>query len=245
MMGMLSKIIEINGTIDQVMMEGSTTESAFGRVWLNATERPSGICQREEEYTEEIEVIERIPYQVEVEIWCWSIRCTEWETHYREEKHKKNVTQTRKIHQCCENYELDPDTNECRPICIKPCENQGTCVEPNRCKCEFGYEGDACEYDALPDNLLSGPNVCERVEMKEEMERIVEQELVETSYKEWCWPKIRCTHTKIEQVPVEKQKKALKPYPVKYCCHGYVQNYKGNRCLPIENIEDVQQQVEA
>ena len=97
--------------------------------------------------------------------------------------------------------------------------------------------------DALPDNLLSGPNVCERVEMREEMERIIEQELVETSYKEWCWPKIRCTHTKIEQMPVEKQKKAIKPYPVKYCCHGYAKNYKGNRCLPIENTEDVQQQV--
>lgn len=97
MLGMLSKIIEINGTIDQVMNEGSTTESAFGRVWLNATERPSGICEIEEEVTEEIEVIERIPYQVEVEVWCWSIRCTEWETHYREEKHRKNVTQTRLV----------------------------------------------------------------------------------------------------------------------------------------------------
>lgn len=68
MMGMLSKIIEINGTIDQVMKEGSTTESVFGRVWLNATERPSGICELEEEFTEEIEVIERIPFQVEVEV---------------------------------------------------------------------------------------------------------------------------------------------------------------------------------
>lgn len=97
MLGMLSKIIEINGTIDQVMKEGSTTESTHGRIWLNATERPSGKCEVVEEYTEEIEVIERIPYQVEVETWCWTIRCTEWETHYREEKHKKNVTQTRLV----------------------------------------------------------------------------------------------------------------------------------------------------
>lgn len=96
MLGMLTKFIELNGTIDQVMSEGSTTESAFGRVWLNATERPSGVCEIEEEFTEEIIVTERIPYDVEVEVWCWSaIRCTEWETHYREEKHKKNVTQTR------------------------------------------------------------------------------------------------------------------------------------------------------
>ena len=97
MLGMLTKFIEINGTIiDEVMMsEGSTTESAFGRIWLNATERPSGVCEVEEEFTE-IVIVERIPYDVEVEVWCWtSVRCTEWETHYREEKHKKNVTQTR------------------------------------------------------------------------------------------------------------------------------------------------------
>lgn len=45
--------------------------------------------------------------------------------------------------------------------------------------------------DALPENVLSGPYVCERIEMREEFERIMEQELVEETYKEWCWPKIR------------------------------------------------------
>ncbi len=98
MLGMLSKYIEINGTIIDEVMKGSTTESAFGRVWLNATERPTGVCEHEEEYTEEITVTQKIPYDVEVEVWCWSsVRCTEWETHYREEKHKKNVTQTRLV----------------------------------------------------------------------------------------------------------------------------------------------------
>lgn len=98
MLGMLSKYIEINGTIIDEVMKGSTTESAFGRVWLNATERPSGICEIEEEYTEEIVVTNRIPYDVEVEVWCWSsVRCTEWETHHREEKEKRNVTQTRLV----------------------------------------------------------------------------------------------------------------------------------------------------
>lgn len=79
--------------------------------------------------------------------------------------------------------------------------------------------------------------------MHEEMERIVEQELRETEYKEWCWPKIRCSHTKIETVPVEKMKKAVKPHPVKYCCNGYAKNYKGNRCLLIADENDYQQQV--
>lgn len=99
MLGMLAKFIEINGTIDQVLNEkGSMTDQMLARVWLNATERPLGICEREEEVTEEIEVIEKIPFQVEVDVWCWpEIRCTEWETHYREEGQKKNVTQTRLV----------------------------------------------------------------------------------------------------------------------------------------------------
>jgi hypothetical protein len=94
MLGMLSKFIELNGTIDE-LMKGSTTE-LVGRVWLNATERPSGICEVQREYTEEVTITERVPHQVEVEVWCWSgIRCTEWETHYREVQQKKNVTKTR------------------------------------------------------------------------------------------------------------------------------------------------------
>lgn len=93
MLSMMSKYIEMNGTIDEVM-KGSMTES-YGGVWLNATQRPSGMCETEETYDEEVTITDRIPYQVEVEVWCWSIRCTEWETHYREEKRKQNVTKTR------------------------------------------------------------------------------------------------------------------------------------------------------
>lgn len=93
MLSMLSKYIEMNGTIDEVM-KGSMTES-YGGVWLNATVRPSGLCELEEAYVEEVSITERVPYQVEVEVWCWSVRCTEWETRYREEVRKENVTKTR------------------------------------------------------------------------------------------------------------------------------------------------------
>lgn len=95
MLSMLSKYVEINGTIDEVM-KGSMTES-YGGVWLNATQKPSGLCEMEETYVEEVSITDRIPYQVEVEIWCWSIRCTEWETHYRETVRKENVTKTRLV----------------------------------------------------------------------------------------------------------------------------------------------------
>jgi hypothetical protein len=102
MLGMLSKYIEINGTIEQVIKSSMTDNenvNGLGRLWFNATERPipPGVCEREEEFTEEVIFVEKIPYQVEVEVWCWSIRCTEWETHYREEKKVQNVTKTRLV----------------------------------------------------------------------------------------------------------------------------------------------------
>lgn len=242
MLSMLSKFIEYNGTIDEIV-KGSMTESYGGGVWLNATQRPGGICEVEERYIEEVAIVDKTPYQVEVEVWCWSIRCTEWETRYREDVRKQNVTKTRKVPQCCENYEMDPETRECRPICLTPCENNGVCVAPSVCLCEYGYEGKHCEIDSLPEGILSGPNVCEREEKREEIVRVVEQELVETSVKEWCWPKIRCTKTKMEAMPVEKVQKMIKPHRMRYCCDGFAQNFMGNRCFPVQYEEDDQQQI--
>lgn len=96
MLSMLSKYIEMNGTFDEVM-KGSMTES-YGGVWLNATQRPvNGLCEIDDTYVEEVTITDRIPYQVEVDVWCWSFRCTEWETRYRDEMRKENVTKTRSV----------------------------------------------------------------------------------------------------------------------------------------------------
>lgn len=97
--------------------------------------------------------------------------------------------------------------------------------------------------DMLPEGILTGPNVCEREEMREEVVRVMEQELVETTVKEWCWPKIRCTKTKMETVPIEKVQKMVKPHRMRYCCDGYAQNFMGNRCISIQVMEDYQQQI--
>lgn len=96
MLSMMSKYIELNGTFDEVI-KGSLTES-YGGVWLNATQKPTnGLCEIEETYVEEVSITDKIPYDVEVEVWCWSIRCTEWETRYRNEIRKENVTKTRLV----------------------------------------------------------------------------------------------------------------------------------------------------
>lgn len=96
MLSMLSKFVELNGTFDGVL-QGSMTES-YGGVWFNATQRPaSGLCEFEENYVEEVAITQQVPYQVEVEVWCWSIRCTEWETRFRDEIRLENVTKTRLV----------------------------------------------------------------------------------------------------------------------------------------------------
>ncbi|XP_037078652.1 LOW QUALITY PROTEIN: multiple epidermal growth factor-like domains protein 8, partial [Pollicipes pollicipes] len=43
--------------------------------------------------------------------------------------------------QCSSGYVLSGDT--CRPVCEQGCK-QGTCVEPNRCRCDFSYVGASC-----------------------------------------------------------------------------------------------------
>lgn len=96
--------------------------------------------------------------------------------------------------------------------------------------------------DTLPEGILTGPNVCERDEMREEIVRVVEQQLVPKEYSVWCWPQVRCSKTKMENQPVEKVQKMIKPFRTKYCCEGFVQNFMGNRCLSADVVEGVGQQ---
>lgn len=145
MLNIMAKFIEMNATIDAV----APTPSAH-HIWLNSTQRPdnySVLCQQQEEFNVTVTTIEREPYEVEVEVWCWSgVRCTELETHYREVKYEKTETRTRMIDVCCEGYSRNIDNDLCVPFCSEPCQNDGICVAPNKCGlCAFGYEGDFCE----------------------------------------------------------------------------------------------------
>lgn len=99
--------------------------------------------------------------------------------------------------------------------------------------------------DPFPEGIISGPNVCERSELREETIKITEQQLVPKEDSVWCWPKIRCSTTKMVNQPVEKLSKITKPHTVKFCCDGFVLNFRQNRCLPhalVEGISDQQYQ---
>ncbi|XP_074837451.1 multiple epidermal growth factor-like domains protein 8 [Carettochelys insculpta] len=47
---------------------------------------------------------------------------------------------------CRSGYTLHNATGLCQPVCQQGCVN-GTCVEPNRCRCHFGYVGENCSVE--------------------------------------------------------------------------------------------------
>ncbi|XP_050786388.1 multiple epidermal growth factor-like domains protein 8 isoform X7 [Gopherus flavomarginatus] len=47
---------------------------------------------------------------------------------------------------CKAGYTLHNASGLCRPVCQQGCVN-GTCVEPNRCRCHFGYVGENCSVE--------------------------------------------------------------------------------------------------
>lgn len=94
----------------------------------------------------------------------------------------------------------------------------------------------------MPAGILVGPNVCEAEE--EYMEDIVftENEIVQWEEKHWCWSiPPRCSKTKSAQKPIQKVKHVPKTRTVVACCPGSQRNQAGNRCLPVADVEDIQQ----
>jgi hypothetical protein len=52
------------------------------------------------------------------------------------------ITKTRPEETCCAGY-AEGTNNRCLPVCTEQCHH-GTCVAPDRCKCEPGYGGPGC-----------------------------------------------------------------------------------------------------
>ncbi|XP_044776529.1 epidermal growth factor-like protein 7 isoform X3 [Neomonachus schauinslandi] len=57
-------------------------------------------------------------------------------------------------------------------ICQPPCQNGGSCVQPGRCHCPAGWQGDTCQTDV--DECRAGGGTCP-------------QHCVNTAGSYWCW----------------------------------------------------------
>ncbi|XP_068106398.1 epidermal growth factor-like protein 8 [Hyperolius riggenbachi] len=60
---------------------------------------------------------------------------------------KREVVQVKSV--CCPGWrKKDPDAESCEEaVCRKPCQNGGTCIKPNMCRCPAGWGGRYCHVD--------------------------------------------------------------------------------------------------
>lgn len=104
------------------------------------------VCKRLEEYTVEVVVTERKPYQEKRTVWCANIppRCTKYEIRFRTINKTQLINKQRVVKDCCEGYGKNRAGDRCLPVCTTGCLH-GECLAPDQCKCEAGYGGPACD----------------------------------------------------------------------------------------------------
>lgn len=104
------------------------------------------VCKRLVEYTVEVLVTERKPYQERKTVWCANIppRCTKFEIKFRTINKTQLIKKERVVRDCCEGYGKNIAGDRCIPVCSNGCKH-GECVAPEQCKCESGYGGPACD----------------------------------------------------------------------------------------------------
>uniref|UniRef100_A0A336M5K8 CSON012428 protein n=1 Tax=Culicoides sonorensis TaxID=179676 RepID=A0A336M5K8_CULSO len=104
------------------------------------------VCKKLEEYTVEVLVTERKPYQERKTVWCANIppRCTKYEIKFRTINKTQLIKKERVVRVCCEGYGKNLAGDRCIPVCTQGCTH-GECLAPDQCKCESGYGGPACD----------------------------------------------------------------------------------------------------
>ncbi|XP_035729145.1 protein draper-like [Vespa mandarinia] len=110
------------------------------------------ICTRTENYTVTSMETYVQPVVVNTFTWCLQVppRCPRTRTEMRQRYRIKSEIKTRKVKECCEGYKLEiRDKKDGDASCVPFCENclAGTCISPNKCQCDPGYQGTDCSKD--------------------------------------------------------------------------------------------------
>lgn len=113
------------------------------------------VCKRLEDYTVEVVVTEKKPYQERKTVWCANIppRCTKYEIRFKVVNKTQVIKKERLVRECCAGYGKNIAGNKCVPICSQGCKH-GECVAPEQCQCELGYGGPACDVGGFMCFLL-------------------------------------------------------------------------------------------
>ncbi|XP_017136793.1 protein draper isoform X6 [Drosophila miranda] len=102
------------------------------------------ICKRRESYPVEVVYTELQSYQERGSNWCLTIppRCSTYRIKNRVVNKTKTIMKNRIVRDCCDGYVSGG--GECVPHCTDHCEH-GRCIAPEKCKCDHGYGGPACD----------------------------------------------------------------------------------------------------
>ncbi|KAM9721702.1 epidermal growth factor-like protein 7 isoform 5-T6 [Dama dama] len=86
--------------------------------------------------------------------------CSTYRTLYRTAyRRRPGPAPARPRYACCPGWKRTgglPGT--CGAVCQPPCQNGGSCVQPGRCHCPAGWQGDACQTDV--DECRTGGGGC-------------------------------------------------------------------------------------
>ncbi|XP_039230548.1 protein draper isoform X10 [Drosophila yakuba] len=102
------------------------------------------ICKRRELYNVDVVYTELQSYQERGSTWCVTFppRCSTYRIKHRVVNKTKTIAKNRIVRDCCDGYIAS--AGECVPHCSEPCQH-GRCISPEKCKCDHGYGGPACD----------------------------------------------------------------------------------------------------
>uniref|UniRef100_A0A182WJP0 EMI domain-containing protein n=1 Tax=Anopheles minimus TaxID=112268 RepID=A0A182WJP0_9DIPT len=90
-------------------------------------------------------------YQERYQKWCLGIppRCSAYRIKIRTVNETRTIIKQRIVKKCCVGYQLNENGTHCIPECKAGCVN-GTCVNPDVCRCNKGFAGKTCNISCPP-----------------------------------------------------------------------------------------------
>ncbi|XP_005987460.1 epidermal growth factor-like protein 7 isoform X2 [Latimeria chalumnae] len=85
--------------------------------------------------------------------------CSTYRTTYKIAHRQVYKHVPKPVYGCCPGWRrTHAHMYSCNQVCIKPCQNGGTCSKPNRCDCPPGWNGKHCQTDV--DECSNGSHDC-------------------------------------------------------------------------------------
>ncbi|XP_037940692.1 protein draper isoform X7 [Teleopsis dalmanni] len=111
----------------------------------NKLEGPN-VCKKLETFPVEVVTTELQSYQERSSVWCLQIppRCSTYRINHKVVNKTHTIYKQQIKRDCCDGYKISANGTACEPDCTQKCQH-GKCIAPDKCKCDHGYGGPACD----------------------------------------------------------------------------------------------------